>query len=101
MSAEQMRLLGQAVTVPSPATQAIGEAARHAEMVVSIGVNERDGTLGLLSVSYVTVTQWSKASRINEHPPSDALVFQRSDTHPATPAAYCRRLTVSDIGRGG
>src|SRR6202011_3141080 len=43
MSAEQMRLLGQAVTVPSPATQAIGEAARHAEMVVSIGVNERDG----------------------------------------------------------
>jgi nitrilase len=43
MSAEQMRLLGQAVTVPSPATQAIGDAARHAEMVVSIGVNERDG----------------------------------------------------------
>jgi nitrilase len=43
MSAEQVRLLGQAVTVPSPVTQAIGDAARHAEMVVSIGVNERDG----------------------------------------------------------
>jgi nitrilase len=43
MSAEQMRLLGQAVAVPSPATEAIGDAARHAEMVVSIGVNERDG----------------------------------------------------------
>lgn len=43
MSAEQVRLLGQSVTVPSPATQAIGDAARRAEMVVSIGVNERDG----------------------------------------------------------
>src|SRR5271170_3310978 len=35
--------LDQAVTVPSPATDAIGEAARHAGVVVSIGVNERDG----------------------------------------------------------
>ena len=43
MSGEQMRLLSQSVIVPSPATQAIGEAARRAEMVVSIGVNERDG----------------------------------------------------------
>ena len=43
MSDEQMRLLGQAVTVPSPATHAIGDAARRAGMVVSIGVNERDG----------------------------------------------------------
>jgi nitrilase len=43
MGTEQMRLLGEAVTVPSPVTQAIGDAARHAEMVVSIGVNERDG----------------------------------------------------------
>jgi aliphatic nitrilase len=43
MMAEQMRLLGQAVTVPSSAPEAIGDAARHAEMVVSIGVNERDG----------------------------------------------------------
>ena len=43
MSGEQMRLLSQSVTVPSPATQAIGEAARRAEMVVSVGVNERDG----------------------------------------------------------
>jgi len=40
---EHLRLLDQAVTVPSPATQAIGEAARQARMVVSIGVNERDG----------------------------------------------------------
>ena len=43
MIAEQTRLMGQAVTVPSPATRAIGEAASRAEMVVSIGVNERDG----------------------------------------------------------
>jgi len=38
-----LRLLEQSVTVPSPATVAIGEAARQAGMVVSIGVNERDG----------------------------------------------------------
>ncbi|MGB8403895.1 MAG: nitrilase-related carbon-nitrogen hydrolase [Mycobacterium sp.] len=43
MSAEQVRLMDQAVTVPSAATEAIGDAARHAQMVVSIGVNERDG----------------------------------------------------------
>jgi aliphatic nitrilase len=41
--AEHLRLLEQAVTVPSAATDAIGEAARQAGMVVSIGVNERDG----------------------------------------------------------
>jgi nitrilase len=40
---EHLRLLEQSVTVPSAATDAIGEAARKAGMVVSIGVNERDG----------------------------------------------------------
>jgi aliphatic nitrilase len=40
---EQRKLLAQAVTVPSPATDAISEAARQAGVVVSIGVNERDG----------------------------------------------------------
>src|SRR5215510_14724122 len=40
---EPLKLLDQAVTVPSPATDAIGEAARKAGVVVSIGVNERDG----------------------------------------------------------
>ncbi|MCP3724075.1 carbon-nitrogen hydrolase family protein [Paraburkholderia sp. CNPSo 3272] len=40
---EHLRLLEQSVTVPSAATDAIGEAARQAAMVVSIGVNERDG----------------------------------------------------------
>lgn len=40
---EHLRLLEQAVTVPSAATDAIGDAARKAGMVVSIGVNERDG----------------------------------------------------------
>jgi len=44
--AERYRLLEQAVTIPSDATNAIGEACRQAGMVVSIGVNERDsGTL--------------------------------------------------------
>jgi nitrilase len=40
---EYLKLLDQAVTVPSPATDAIAKAAREAGMVVSIGVNERDG----------------------------------------------------------
>ncbi|MFL5577230.1 MAG: nitrilase-related carbon-nitrogen hydrolase [Gemmatimonadaceae bacterium] len=40
---EQRKLLDQAVTVPSPATDAIGDAAEQAGVVVSIGVNERDG----------------------------------------------------------
>ncbi len=40
---EQRKLLDQAVTVPSPATDALGEAARQAGVVVSVGVNERDG----------------------------------------------------------
>ncbi len=43
MSAEQLKLMEQAVTVPSAATEAIAAAARRAGMVVSIGVNERDG----------------------------------------------------------
>lgn len=40
---EQQKLLDHAATVPSPATDAISEAARQAGIVVSIGVNERDG----------------------------------------------------------
>ena len=43
MVTEHLRLLEQAVTVPSAATLAIGEACRQAGMVVAIGVNERDG----------------------------------------------------------
>src|SRR5262245_30283507 len=40
---EYYRLLDQAVTVPSDATHAIGDACKQAGIVVSIGVNERDG----------------------------------------------------------
>ncbi|MFD1985706.1 nitrilase-related carbon-nitrogen hydrolase [Mesorhizobium newzealandense] len=43
VGSEQQKLLEQAVTVPSPAVDAIAEAARDADIVVSIGVNERDG----------------------------------------------------------
>ena len=40
---EHLKLLDQAVTVPSPATGAMSEAARETGVVVSIGINERDG----------------------------------------------------------
>src|SRR6201991_3973613 len=43
MGAEYYKLLEQAVTVPSDATRAIAAACKQAGMVVSIGVNERDG----------------------------------------------------------
>lgn len=43
MAREHLRLLEEAVTVPSAETDAIAAAAREAGMVVSIGVNERDG----------------------------------------------------------
>ena len=43
MGKEQQRLLEESVTVPSAETDAIGEAAKAANLVVSIGVNERDG----------------------------------------------------------
>jgi aliphatic nitrilase len=40
---EHRKLLDQAVTVPSATTDALGEAARRTGIVVSIGINERDG----------------------------------------------------------
>jgi aliphatic nitrilase len=43
MAGEYLKLLQQAVTVPSAASHAIGDACKQAKMVVSIGVNERDG----------------------------------------------------------
>ncbi|WP_314407970.1 Nit6803 family nitrilase [Pseudomonas kuykendallii] len=43
MGKQHMKLLDESVQVPSAATLAIGEACRAANMVVSIGVNERDG----------------------------------------------------------
>ena len=43
MEKEYLRLLDQSVAVPSPSTHAIGDACRAAGLVVSIGVNERDG----------------------------------------------------------
>ncbi len=43
MGAQHLKLLEQAVTVPSAATHTIGDACKQGGMVVSIGVNERDG----------------------------------------------------------
>jgi aliphatic nitrilase len=43
---ENLKLVDQSVTVPSTATDAIAEACKEADMVVAIGVNERDrGTI--------------------------------------------------------
>jgi nitrilase len=43
MGQEQLRLLEEAVVIPSHTVDAIGEAAQQAGMVVAVGVNERDG----------------------------------------------------------
>ena len=43
MGAEHYKLLEESVVVPSDVTRMIGDAARQSRMVVSIGVNERDG----------------------------------------------------------
>ncbi|OJK06317.1 aliphatic nitrilase [Acinetobacter baumannii] len=43
MSKEHLKLLKESVVVPSEATHFIGQACREAQMVVSIGVNERAG----------------------------------------------------------
>ncbi|MGG2397810.1 Nit6803 family nitrilase [Pseudomonas sp. SH1-B] len=43
MGKEHLRLLDESVQVPSATTAAIGEACREAGMVVSLGINERDG----------------------------------------------------------
>lgn len=43
LAREHLRLLEESVTVPSAETWAIAEAAKESNMVVSIGINERDG----------------------------------------------------------
>jgi aliphatic nitrilase len=43
MRSEHLKLMDQAVTIASPEVDAISAAARAANMVVSIGVTERDG----------------------------------------------------------
>lgn len=43
LAKEQLRLMEESVTVPSAETWAIAEAAKEANMVVSVGINERDG----------------------------------------------------------
>jgi len=40
---EHLRLLDESVTVPSPTTNMITEACKDTGVVVSIGINERDG----------------------------------------------------------
>ena len=83
-------MLDEAVKVPSPATDAIGEAARQAGVVVSIGVNERDGgtlyntqllfdTGGLSGASIhivlVSPKERSSASPFGEKGTGDALLL--------------------------
>ncbi|MEM8832752.1 MAG: Nit6803 family nitrilase [Cyanobacteria bacterium P01_G01_bin.19] len=43
MGKEHMKLYEEAVTVPSPVTDAVSKAAKASEMVVVLGVNEREG----------------------------------------------------------
>lgn len=65
---EQRKLQAQAVTVPSPATEAIGEAAMQARIVVSIGVNERDGGT-LYNKSTSGSIRWSLRASSFARPP--------------------------------
>jgi len=76
---EHLRLLEQSVTVPSPATDAIGEAARKEGMVVSIGVNERDGAL-------------RRRRRLDPAPPQDHThAFRTHDLGPGRRVGPARR----------
>ncbi len=43
MGKEHMRLYEESVQVPSPATDAVSQAARSHQVVVVLGINERDG----------------------------------------------------------
>jgi len=43
LGAEHVRLIEESVTVPSTVTEMLGDACRQVGMVVSIGINERDG----------------------------------------------------------
>ncbi len=43
MGKQHLKLMAESVTVPSAATDAIAKAAKAAGMVVSVGINERDG----------------------------------------------------------
>ena len=45
---EHLKLIDQAVTVPSETTEAISEACRDSGVVVSVGINERDGGLYII-----------------------------------------------------
>jgi nitrilase len=58
---QQLLLLDQSVTVPSDATRASGDACAQAGIVVSVGVNERDG-----STIYNTQLLFD-AARLGEH----------------------------------
>ena len=40
---EHLKLFDEAVTLPSPATNAISDACKEASVVASVGINERDG----------------------------------------------------------
>lgn len=43
MGADHLKLMEEALTVPSAATRAIGEACKRAGLVGSVGINEREG----------------------------------------------------------
>lgn len=66
LAAEHLRLMDQAVTIPSPATDALGEAARQAGIVVSIGVNEE--TVAACSTPSCCSTPTARSSSAGERP---------------------------------
>src|SRR5512135_2059181 len=78
MGAEHHRLLEQAVTVPSAATQAIGEACEQAGMVVSVGVRRWH------QISWSLCSRQSLKSRFSGRNRTTCLVPVTSSGSPAT-----------------
>ena len=108
--AENLRLLEQAVTVPSTATRAIGDACRQAGMVVAIGVSERtlqratQSALGMPPIRFVQEARLEQATFLlrttNQTPAAVALAVGYQDVSTLRTLIRRRRHTTLAALRG-